>query len=714
MAKQAAAQLHPMRNIAESWLAKIDLAIRVRDEEFGQYAKEAEMFFDGAHNFMWDQRYRQGPGGFLDQDGMLPTFRIQVNKLFDAVALFGPSLYSQNPNALVEPILPPEVPPEALGIDPNDPYGMQQYMLLAQEEGMKLAQRKACASVKTSYLNWLQTETDKKTESRLSITEALIAGIGYVETTIHQPDGSNVKFPRSRYVSWYDVVVDPDANYWEDVQWVAIRRCQPVNKAERRFGYESGGLKGHHQSFAAQTTKRGKKEARQNRDAKSFDTIEYWEVYSKNGFGDLLEDKAEIPKLHSLDYSPLGDYCYIVVSRGIGHPLNVPADALAEGAAEELQARVQWPVPFWFDDGGWPISRLGFYEKPHSVWPISIFKPVIGELRFVNWCLSFVADKVAANCQTYIGVIKAAVEDFKTQVANKTGPYTMIEISQVLDKPLDQIVSFLQAPNFSVDIWRMIAEVMELIDKRTGLTELMYASGTQSRTATDAQNKQSNLAIRPDDMASRVEDWLTEIEIREMQAARWFCEPQDVEPCVGTMGALIWQNYVMTDDVDQVVRGFNYRIEAGSARKPNKASKAQQLIELGQYMLPVLQEMATAGNVAPWNAYISDMAKNMDLDPSAYLLQPPPQEQGPSPEQQEMEMKMAELELKLTGMQQELGMESAKFNQEMEHDDRRMEMEEESHDAELQRDKEKAASDVKVAQAKAKAAKTKPKSGAKK
>ena len=714
MAKKATSAPAPMKNIVEAWLSKVELALKAREEAFGQYAEEAELFFDGNHDWMWNDKYARGNGGFLDKEGgVLPNFRISVNKLFEAVALFGPSLYAQNPNALVTPTLPPEVPPEALGLDPNDPYAMSEYMPLAFQEQQRLASKRACASVKSSYLNWLQVETDKKTESRDAITDAIVSGVGYLETVLHHPPGGKIALPRSRHLSWRDVVFDPDAAYYEDVQWIGIRRCRPVNKVERQYGYERGYLNGNLQSLNSQTTSRAKKEGKQNRPGQSFDQIEYWEIYSKNGFGDLLHDGSAIPRLHQFDYSVLGDYCHIACAKGVPHPLNVPTELITGGAPEDLLAAVQWPIPYWYDDGGWPISRLTFYKKPNCIWPISLFKPAIGELRFVNWCLSFLADKVASSCATYVGVLKEAGATIQQQITGNMAPFTIVEIATALGKPLDQIISFLQAPNFSIDIWKMIAEVLDLIDKRTGLTELIYGlTGASMRSATEANIKNQHVAVRPDDMASRVEDWLSEVEVREMQAAQWFLSPQDVEPSVGSLGAIVWQNYIMPADIDDVVRGFDYRIEAGSARKPNKANKAAQIIELGQYMLPVLQEMALAGNVEPWNAYIRDVAKPLDLDATPYLLQPPdPAQQGPSPEQQQLEMKMAELTLKLEGMQAKLGMDSAQFEQEMVHDERRMQMEEEQHDADLKRDKEKAAADMQIAKQRAKA---KPKAGAKK
>jgi hypothetical protein len=153
--------------------------------------------------------------------------------------------------------------------------------------------------------------------------------------------------------------------------------------------------------------------------------------------------------------------------------------------------------------------------------------------------------------------------------------------------------------------------------------------------------------------------------------ARWFCEPQDVEPVIGRMGAMVWQNYVLTQDADKVVRDFDYRIEAGSARKPNKTTKIAQLNEMGQVIAPVIMQFATSGMVEPYNAYVTELAKAHDIDPSPFLVQLPEQE-GPSPEEQEaqaqIELKVAELEIKMQEMQAKLDMEQESLDQELEHE----------------------------------------------
>jgi hypothetical protein len=298
---------------------------------------------------------------------------------------------------------------------------------------------------------------------------------------------------------------------------------------------------------------------------------------------------------------------------------------------QTLMEALQWPIPFWLARNAWPIVRFYFYDKPREVWPVSIIKTAIGELRFINWAMSFLADKAAASSTTYIGVAKAAAASLKAQISTGGGPFQIVEIEEIFGMPIDQIVKFLDAPEFGAELYNVIEKVSANFDKRTGLTELMYGlQNTQARSATEMQIKDQNVAVRPDDMASQVEDALSEVATREIQAARWMCGPDDVRGPLGDAGAWVWENQIMTQDVDQVTRAFDFRVEAGSARKPNKTNKVSQLNELGRTILPTLQGFAQMGQVGPLNAYTRDIALAMDLDPSMYLVQPPPPPMPPA------------------------------------------------------------------------------------
>jgi len=668
---------HPASGIVQEWLHKIKDAEKQKKEKFGKYADEALKFFDGAHDWMWKGAYAKAPGGFLDKEaqGAMPTFRMTVNRVFEAVALFGPVLYHRNPKIQVTPRSIPDITPEALGMPPGDQQAAQAYQLLKMQQNAEGEIKRTHAELKEHYLNWLQDEANKKTQCRMAINEAIIKGMGLLWTELYRPGGSGTSYPRSYYVSVDDLVLDPDAKYWEDVQWVARKVIHPTWQVEREYGLPDGELKGSRESLRSQATQYAgnrRKSSGEKRSGKSFDLIEYWQVYSKAGFGDRLKSIDRQSAESKFDFETFGDFCFLAVADDIPYPLNLPTPAFSQLGDEDLFMRAQWPIPFW-TDGGWPFSPLSFYEKPGEVWPISLIKPAIGELRFVNWCMSFLADKVAAASTTYVAVAKAAGAEIQDQIKSGLGPYTHIEISDLFGKSVRDMVSFLDAPSFNVDIWRMVSEVLEMIDKRTGLTELIYglSGSTQIRSATEADVRNQNVSVRPDDMASRVEDWLSQCALKEIEAAEWLLSGSDVAPVLGNLGAQIWDTQIRQQDFERTVREYDYRIEAGSARKPNPVNRIRQLNEFAQIAMPVLQNFVGQGLIEPYNALIEDWAKANELDPGRYIITKEVIQQR---EQQQMQMQQQAQQQEAQQQQQDPALQAQQQQAQMDMQMKQMEM----------------------------------------
>lgn len=704
----------PLSGMCQKWMSLIKEAGKVKYELFGQFAEECAKFYDAKnHNFMWDESTAGKQGGFLSQDSFgsngFPYFRMTVNKFFEAVALFGPALYHRNPNITVQPKLPPIMEPADLGMDPNDPVQAQALQAVMTQQQMDHQREITTGQLCEHYLNWLQLEADKKIQSRRAINDAIVKGLGILWTEVYTPPNSKIKYPRSTYISCDDVVKDPDARYAEDVQWIARKCVHPVNLVEEKYGFKPGSLRGTMQSMKSRQGRRAKNDRLSGKkDSKSFDLIEYWEVYSKNGAGQFLKDYKKDGK-DEFDLEVFGKHCYLAVCDDLAFPLNIPPDLVehhqnspTEETAGALREAAAWPIPFWEDDGcnnGWPCVELGFYESTDHIWPIPLCKPALGEIKFVNWCLSFLADKAAASCKTYLGVMKEAAEGIKQQLQGQNGPFSLIEISQLTGKPLKDIISYLDAPKFDTALWDMVAQVMELIDKRTGLTELIYGlSGRQMRSAEEARIKNDNTTIRPDEMASRVEDWLSYCAMKEMEAAVWAGDPQDFLPVFGQTATSVWVQNVFTgeDFYERLVRNFVFRVEAGSARKPNKANKADQLNQLGSIALPTIQQFALAGVIEPWNAFMRDYADALDLDATPYLLQapPPPPEQpaGETPEQiqqqHEMELQKKQQDMELSGAkaQQEMQLKQQKFEQDAALQAMKLQMDGQTQAVKLQQD----------------------------
>lgn len=626
---------HPMMGLCQQWLHAIKLAGDVKFDKFGKYALEARKFFDGNHNFMWEPEYASGEGGFLNKEvgNIEPNFKMTVNRIFEAVALYGPALYHQNPTVLATARQHRTLPLEALGLNPTNPMDVQQHYNYTIRKEYQRRAKEAHAQIIQDYSNWIQYDTEKRKHGRRVIGEAVITGLSFFWTEIEEMPKLGIRRPISRFVSEQDVVVDPDAEYWEDVQWVARRRRQPRNVVEDKFQLGEDALKqyGHYTSIQAQAQVYGHTPDMVERTASglSHDIIEYWEIYSKNGFGQRLKGDHTAHIRANANFQMFGDVCYLAVGKDIPFPLNMPTEAFMTESFDDLFLRAQWPIPLFSIEGGWPFEALYFYEKAKTVWPISLVKPVIGQMRFVNWCMSFLADKVAASCHDYIGIVKAAGKDIQEQIVSGYGPYTIIEISDLFGKTITDVVSFISSPEFNSSIWEMVAQVTDQIDKGLGLTPLMYGmTDTQIRSATEANMRNSNISVRPDDMANQTEECLSRTVTKEIQAARWICSGKDLEPVVGPEAAYVWDSQIRTDDPAVIVRDFDFRIEAGSARKPNLATRIENLVQLGQYALPVMQEMLMGGYAKPWNWFINAWGDAMQLDTTGAQIQLPEQQPG--------------------------------------------------------------------------------------
>ena len=166
---------------------------------------------------------------------------------------------------------------------------------------------------------------------------------------------------------------------------------------------------------------------------------------------------------------------------------------------------------------------LQFNPIPNTVWPMSLVRPAIGELRFINYIISWLATRITSSCQTMIGVKKSATEDIKQQIlADSKFGFKIVELEQALGANINEVLSVFDTPQVNGDVWQILDRVMALFDKRTGLTELAYGqSVNQLRSATEAQVKSDAMNVRPSDMLDQVDYWSTQLARKEAMAARW-------------------------------------------------------------------------------------------------------------------------------------------------------------------------------------------------
>ena len=381
------------------------------------------------------------------------------------------------------------------------------------------------------------------------------------------------------------------------------------------------------------------------------DLMVYFEIYSRMGSGGRMSGSPA--SLENTDSLPgdmagfaktldpiVGDYVFLVVAPGVEYPLNLPPEVqelpmTGDGSPQDgmavVKEKLQWPVPYYLDKASpWPVSLLDFHPVPRCVWPMSHIKPAMGELRFLCWAYSFVAGKIKNTLRDVVAILKEMSEQFKLTVL-EGADLQLVELD-TNNKDIKECVQVLQFPQMNADIWRIIEAVETNFDKRVGLNEVFYGkTERQDRSATESDIKSQSMNIRPDDMAERVEAWMTEAARKEAVTARMLLAPKDVLPVLGLTGAALWATHVSSAD-PAIFRELEYRIEAGSTKKPNRARDQANADSSMQILLPIFDRFAQGtGQLGPINALIAFWAKTRDIVPGPFMLpQPPPPPPAPA------------------------------------------------------------------------------------
>lgn len=687
---------HPLKQIVDAWLNKIHLA-KDHKKSWQDVADQCQMFFSAATGFMWDPKFKHKFWG--SKAPPAPTFKITIAKAFELVAIFGPTLYWRNPGRTAEPRRPIEMPggllARKMGVTPEmmqqAPQVMQavqagqqvppqalmmaQQVQMFQQEAQKLQQstvadtedRELRADLMQRYLNWTPSQLRLHRHASLAITEALVKGRGVLWSEPYRPPGSQQVMIGSFFGTVDKFYIDPDCEDVDEAYWIVREREMPTWKAERKWNLPRGALKdaGNRESADRQgeVDSNGDRE-NQRAMGDTQDLITVYEIWSRTGLGSRLTDTSTELK-EKLD-RVCGDYCYLVVAHGVPYPLNYSSQKLQAGSNEDVQKAFRWPTPHW-RDGRWPCSLLDFYPSPRSIWPIPPLGPGLGELIALNVFVAHLANRIWMSSRDFLVVMESAAEAIEKQIS-KGADLSFLRVKDGEGK-LQDVVDFLRHPPTNMDAWKIVEALLEMFERRTGLSEVLAGvQKKQDRTATSANIRQQNVSIRPDDMASKVETWMTDVAQRERLAVRWWVTGEDVRQLLGDVGAALWQEYITDAPVERTVHDIDYRVEAHSARKPNRATQIANLHEALPVWLPVMQgREQQSGNWEPINRLMAKWGEAVEMETAYMASQPPPPQPDPAQQQAqaELEMKQAEMQMQQAGEQAKQQQDQQTHQQEM-------------------------------------------------
>jgi hypothetical protein len=619
-----------LRSLISLWEKKLKLAREYADSVFFKRAEECMAFLEGPHDFIYGAEASSIPrkteflSKFFGNDGSdipAPSFKATVNKAAELVQVYGPALYFRNPNRQVK--LRP-LPP----FDPSNytPQFAPVIQTLMQDVLNRRPLQDLRAGIMQSVLNYTPRILDLQGNSRLAIDEGLIAGRGVQWVEMYQPPAGGQLLAGSFYDTVHNLLIDPDMPQMDSAAWIARKRRMPYFEVEDMFRLPRGSLKKYarEESVDEQSRTALSDFGRYNRNVgNTSDLLAFWEIYSRVGVGDKLKD-ADDRLSGALD--GVGDFVYLAFCKGCPYFLNLPDEFLESpesGAIENIQARVDWPIPFWAV-GMWPCATLDFHPHTRRAWPTAHLTPALGELQFIDYTVSFMMSKVARTSRDFIAIAKSAAEELRNVVMHGND-LSILEI-EGLNRSIGDVVQFLQHPPMNTDLIHVLEKGEELFDKRTGLNELLYGnSPKQLRSAKEAQIKGENARTRSDDMANAVELHHTKLAWMEALAIRWKMRGADVQRLYGPVFGQMFDQYVSTADVHELLHELDYTIEAGSGRRPNLETDQNNMQAAAQTILPILQQYSAAsGDVKPINRFLQDWAKSIQLDASQYMLQPPP------------------------------------------------------------------------------------------
>lgn len=655
------------RELVDLWHQKLEAAKKYKRQNFGDDAEEAMNFYRSPrgywNGYKWEHGADSAGSGIagvlvsndLGHHGMWPTFKVNINKVFELVSIYRPFLYHSNPFRTVSPkrphmpqifnpmVTPPQEnflpitdqmgnpimvdPNTGMPIDPaNPPVDPNTGMPVQPMPVNRLTKplRDSQAEMLQWYLNYTPNELHLYGECKDAITEGLIKGRGVVWHELLTTDDGR-RLAGTVYDTVDNLIVDPDVEKLREAKWVARKVTEPVWKAEERFGWEYGTMLGNKASYDSRVGRlnTGLRQDVLSGKGETNNLIEYYEIYSRMGYGTRLMG-ANNPRWRQAAANDNG-HVFLVIAKEVDRPLNLPPTMDREmdpGVFDTLlKDLTQWPTPFfkdWADP--WPFTELDFYKVPRCSWPQSIIKTAMGELKFLNWVYSYMMGKIRVTSRDFILIPKEFDDELREKLLN--GPdLCEIPVSSQ-DKDIIQHLNFLQHPQFNKDIWTVLSAVEQAFDKRTGLLPLMYAqSKTESRSATDAALKRDMINIRPDEMAGATDEWSSRVARKEAIMARHHLTMQDVSYVFGEDAAAggpysdFWQNFIRSQDTEKVVGEFDYRIENGTSRRPDKEKQVADIDESAQYILPMLQGVYQMnGDPSAINSWLQRWAETRDFN----------------------------------------------------------------------------------------------------
>ena len=641
-----------LRPLVHGWLNKIESSATSKARKaWKESADECKMFYAQSAAAMWDPNFSKR----FWKGVKLPKFRVTINKAFEMVAVFSPNLIWEVPHREVSPKRPIAFPQELFADNP------QMAQMAAQVQSQEQVRDQVITMLMDRWLNYTPREQPGgglTNHSMRAVVDSLLTGRGLLAPRPYKMPGSGRNLTGAFREDPHSLYLDPDFDSIDESRWMAIKHVELYWEVEKKFKLPAGSLKGkaslESSWMFSETSTDTDGMASHRKDGATNDLVVWYEVFSKSGAG-CMGTAMDVTMREHLDRT-VGQYAYIAICADCPYPLNLSAEVIRNGASDEdVKKAFEWPVPFWADDR-WPVEHIDYYIDPSSPWPVAPLTPGLGELKLLNFLMSWFANRTWSSSRDFWAVAAPHIEHYKEYILN--GDDQMIIPTPIGLKSPKEAIEILTQPETRQDMTQLIAFVSDMFEKRVGLTAALYGQnegGTQNRTAEETISKQRAVNARPEYMQKQVVDWQSRVAASEAFVCRWFVTAEDVSALMGPVGAMLWEQYVASTDIESVVRQFNYTIAAASIRRPNRDRDIGNYQQVMSQFAPVLAQYgAAAGNYEPWNGMVREWAELHDIDLDEIMI--PPQEQDPEAEamqQQMLQLQMGELQGKIAKLNAE-------------------------------------------------------------
>jgi hypothetical protein len=385
--------------------------------------------------------------------------------------------------------------------------------------------------------------------------------------------------PYAERVSVYDIFVDPDCSFPDEMCWIAQRVKRRVADVRVDSRYKNRSVRNNVQPTA---------KSRWDEDS-SVPPPDRAAMEAKDaGFVDIIE------------FYDLRKRTYSVFVDGGTDGFLIPPE----------------PVPYSF---GHPFLMLRNYEVPDVFYPVGELEQIETLQLELNETRSQMLNHRKRFARKYL-YMEDAFDDVGITALESDEDNTIVPVNAGQD--INRVIIPMPGIGTPPDFYNQSQMIEDDIDQVSGVSD--YQRGDMPnlrRTATEAAMIQDAAQARAADKLSRVETFLAALGERVLALMQQYMTGEQVVRIAGPGGAT-W----LTFDRDYIQGRFDFEVEAGSTEPNNESFRRQSASQMVDAMAPFVQAgVVDAGAIAQRVLQFGFGVK----DPSMFLAQQAPQGQAP-------------------------------------------------------------------------------------